>query len=56
MNVMDQETLVKRRWSYKERITVYILTLSEFARHSFSFFDQNKTRPQTSKKSEWFNG
>ena len=69
MKVMDQKTLVKRRWSYKVRITVYILTPSEFcqtrvdkslignlARHSFSFFDRNKTRPQTSKTSEWFNG
>ena len=49
----------------KVRITVYILTPSEFcqtrvhkslignlARHSFSFFDRNKTRPQTSKTSE----
>ena len=36
MKVMDQKTLVKRRWSYKVtnvRITVYILTPSEFARH-----------------------
>ena len=36
MKVMDQKTLVKRRWSYKVRITVYILTLSEFARHEFA--------------------
>ena len=36
MKVMDQKTLVKRRWSYKVRITVYILTLSEFARHEFT--------------------
>ena len=28
-------TLVKRRRSYKVRITVYILTLGEFARHEF---------------------
>ena len=69
MKVMDQKTLVKRRWSYKVRITVYILTPSEFcqtrvhkslignlARHSFSLFDRNKTRPKTSKTSEWFNG
>ena len=34
--VMDQKTLVKRRWSYKVRRTVYILTLSEFARHEFT--------------------
>ena len=31
-----QKTLVKRRWSYKVRITVYILTLSEFARHELT--------------------
>ena len=36
MKVMDQKTLVKRRWSYKVRRTVYILTLSEFARHEFT--------------------
>ena len=36
MKVMDQKTLVKRRWSYKVRITLYILTLSEFARHEFT--------------------
>ena len=36
MKVMDQKTLVMRRWSYKVRITVYILTLSEFARHEFT--------------------
>ena len=30
------KTLVKRRWSYKVRTTVYILTLSEFARHEFT--------------------
>ena len=35
-NVIDQKTLVKRRWSYKVRRTVYILTLSEFARHEFT--------------------
>ena len=29
-------TLVKRRRSYKVRITVYILTLGEFARHEFT--------------------
>ena len=71
MKVMDQKTLVKHRWSYKVRITMYILTASEFcqtrlhkslignlARHFliFSFFDRTKTRPQTSKTSEWFNG
>ena len=33
---MDQKTLVKRRWSYMVRRTVYILTLSEFARHEFT--------------------
>ena len=33
IKVMDQKTLVKNRWSYKVRITVYILTPSEFARH-----------------------
>ena len=39
MKVMDQlKTLVKRRWSDKVRRTVYILTLSEFARHEFSEF------------------
>ena len=66
MKVMDKKTLVKRRWRYEVRITVYILTPSEFcqtrvhkslignlARHSFSLFDRNKTRPQTSKTSEW---
>ena len=36
MKVMDQKTLVKRRWSYKVHITAYILTLSEFARHEFT--------------------
>ena len=36
MKVMDQKTLVKRRWSYKVRRTVYILTLSEFTRHEFT--------------------
>ena len=36
MKVMDQKTLVKRRWSYKLRRTVYVLTLSEFARHEFT--------------------
>ena len=66
MKVMDQKTLVKRRWSYKVHITVYIVTLSEFARHKslignlarhpFSSLDRNKTRPQTSKKSKWFKG
>ena len=72
MKVIDQKTLVKCRWSYKVRRTVYILTLSEFARHeftnlwletfswtlpdSFSLFDRNKTRLKTSKTSEWFNG
>ena len=58
LKVMDQETLVKRRWSYKVRTTVYIKTLGEFARHeftnlwletlpdtsSFSLFDRNKTQ------------
>ena len=36
MKVTDQKTLVKHRWSYKVRRTVYILTLSEFARHEFT--------------------
>ena len=36
MKVIDQKTLVKCRWSYKVRRTVYILTLSEFARHEFT--------------------
>ena len=36
MKVMDQKRLVKRRWSYKVRRTVYILTLSEFTRHEFT--------------------
>ena len=36
MKVIDQNTLVKRRWSYKVRITLYILTLCEFARHEFT--------------------
>ena len=36
MKVMDQKTLVKRRWSYQLRRTVYVLTLSEFARHEFT--------------------
>ena len=66
MKVMDQKTLVKRRWSYKVHITVHIVTLSEFARHktlignlarhSFSFLDRNKTWPQTSKTSKWLKG
>ena len=29
----DTKTLVKRRWSYKVRITVYMYTLGVFARH-----------------------
>ena len=33
---MDHKTLVKRRWSYKVRINVYIQTLGEFARHEFT--------------------
>ena len=33
---MDQKTLVTRRSDYKVRITVYILTLSEFARPEFT--------------------
>ena len=36
MKVMDQKTLVKHRQSYKVHIIVYILTLSEFARHEFA--------------------
>ena len=36
MKVMDQKTLVKRRCSYKVRLTVYIYTLEEFARHEFT--------------------
>ena len=32
IKVMGQKTLVKRRWSCKVRIAVYILTPSEFAR------------------------
>ena len=36
MKVMDQKTLVKRNLSYKVRRTVYILTLSEFARYEFT--------------------
>ena len=32
----DSLELVKRRWSYKVGRTVYILTLSEFARHEFT--------------------
>ena len=36
MKVMDQKTLVKRRWSHEVRRTVYILTLSEIARHEFT--------------------
>ena len=36
LKVVDQKTLVKRRWSYKVRRTVYILTLSEIARHEFT--------------------
>ena len=39
MKVMDQKTLVERRWSHKVRRTVYILTLSEFARHEFTNLD-----------------
>ena len=60
MKVMDQKTLVKRRRSCKVHIIVYILTLSEFARHkslignlarhSFSLFDRNKTRPQARRR------
>ena len=72
MKVMDQKTLVTRRWSYKVRRTVYILILSEFVRHEFtnlwletfswtlsdnlSLSDRNKTRPKTSKTSEWLSG
>ena len=36
LKVMDQKTLDKRRWSHKARITVYIQTLGEFARHVFT--------------------
>ena len=36
LKVMDQKTLIKRRWSYKLRRTVYVLTLSEFAGHEFT--------------------
>ena len=38
LKVMDQneKTLVKCRSSYKVRITVYIKTLGEFARHEFT--------------------
>ena len=36
MKVMDQKTLFKRRGSYKVRRTVYILTVSEFARREFT--------------------
>ena len=36
VKVRDQRTLVKRRWSYKLRRTMYVLTLSEFARHEFT--------------------
>ena len=36
LKVMEKKTLVKRRGSYKVRITVYIQTLGEFARHEFT--------------------
>ena len=53
MKVKDQKRLVKRKWSYKVRITVYINTwrvnvgqtrvnkslIGNLARHSFSLFD-----------------
>ena len=68
LNVMDQKTLVKRRWSYKVRITVYIITLGEFARHEFTNL-WLETLPDTlslslwpgydsspNKQDEWING
>ena len=58
-------TLVKRRRSYKVRITLYTINTwrvcqtrvhksftGNLARHSFSLFDRNKTQAQTSKTSE----
>ena len=36
MKVMDQKTLVNRRYSYKVSRIVYILSPSEFARHEFT--------------------
>ena len=64
LKVMDQKTLVKRRWGYKVRLTVYILTLGEFARHEFTNLSLETLpdtlslsltgirQPQTSKTSE----
>ena len=65
LKVMDHRTLVKRRWSYKVRITVFYINtwrvcqawvhkslIGNLTRHSFSLFDRNKTQPQTS-KTEW---
>ena len=65
LKVMDQKTLVKRRLSYKVRITVYnkhleslpdtssqIFDWKQFARHSFSLFGGIRLSRQTSKTSK----
>ena len=62
---MNQKTLVKRRLSFKVRITVYVYkhleslpdTISQIFHWKpcqtlfLSLFDRNKTQPQTSKTS-----
>ena len=64
---VDQKPLVKRRWSYDVRITVYMWALlieslpdtksqifhwKHFARHSFSLIGGIRLSPRTSKTSE----
>ena len=70
LKVMNEKTLVKRRWSFKVPPTVYIYinTLGEFARHEltnlwleticktlFLSLWGNKTQ-STNKQGEWING
>ena len=52
LKVINQKTIVKCGRSYKVRITVYVLRLGEFARHSFSLFGGKRLSPQTSKTGE----
>ena len=65
LKVVEQKTLVKRRCSYKVRITVYVQTPGEFcqkrvysqnwkqfARYSFSFLGGIRLGQQTRKRSE----
>ena len=52
LKVMDQKTLVERRWSYKVRTVYIILTLGEFARHELTNL-WLETLPDTLSFSEW---